>query len=244
MFWKKYYSKKPKSKNNQLEQERTKVQNYQEETFYILQKLKQMKTYQISLEQVKTKQFSAYLQNSFSPRHSALTLVSEQTLRSLFFLNKKMCNCYSPRSPFRSRPRPRGADAWVENFVRNLQDDRWKFDASLFEAFRKKINRDFAEIKELHKEMKVKADYEEEILVLKNQIMDLSDQLNQSQLQFDQQLADKQRQIGELEQTNQDLVDEMKLLKQRLQSEQSLTGWVKRSKWLMAENRRSRQRRI
>jgi DNA repair exonuclease SbcCD ATPase subunit len=216
MFWKKYYSKSSKKDNKDLEEERRKVQDYQEETFYILQKLKQMKVHQVDLERIQKDQFRAYLNNLFSKRSQTLTMISEKTLHSLYFLKKKMCTCQSdPNSQIFYKEKRHGND-WVETFVKELKSNEWRFDNTIFENFKKEISKQWSEMKELNKDIKAKVEYEEEILILKNQLVELKNQLLEEQMKSKNQFEVQNSEIGELKEKNERLNQELQILKDSL----------------------------
>lgn len=180
-----------------------------------------MKSDEINLNNVKNRNFSTYLENSFTKKSKSFTLIPESILHSLFYLNKKK---WSSKSNQNNNIYRNQGNQWVEDFIKELKDDKWKFDNSEFEEFKNKMNNEWREMKEIKKQIKAKVEYEEEILILKNQIIDLQNEILEKQKVIRENKKDFQEKIKDLTETNQILLEEIQILKENLQNQDQNIG--------------------
>jgi hypothetical protein len=210
------YPSTPK-KSKETEKEREKLQNYQEETFYILQKLKQLQASQVSLEKIKTDHFSKYLENLFRIRTNTLTMFPEGDLQSINLFYKRKAPKKKTGKSYQDISKINLRNEWVEEFLTQLKDDSWRFDNKLFENMQKELSEQWREMKEAQKEMKEKKEYQEELLLLKSQVSELSEELERKQKEHQKEKQIQQQRIEELEETNKRLLNEIHILKQSVQ---------------------------
>ena len=225
MFWKKFTASATK-RSKKTEKAREKLQNYQEETFYILQKLKHMKADQDSLESLKSDHFARFLQSTFDARSNALTFFNEGDLQTIGSILRRGKIKNDKTSDYMKISEANKRNEWVTGFVENLKSEKWRFDNSEFEKLKESVKRQGMEMGELRKEMKSKAEYEEEVIMLKNQVLELKAELARKEREREKERAGLRQRTEELEEANRRLVGEIQMIKKN-----SFVGFDEATRW-------------
>ena len=197
-----------KQKKAISQQEQNKVEEYQEETFYILQKLKQLKHFGGQLDTQKDKRLSNYIEKRFSKERLYLLYLDKNLLRRLAIIRTG-----GKRTPLNSTILKRsniGHSEFFSDFRDRLEQTRAKSQEEDITELKKELRGLFKSEEEWLKEMKSKVDLEEEILILKTKVSVLEQELSLEQKTRTEDQIKFEADIQKLKRENSKLKEKLK----------------------------------